>query len=408
MAGITSTKFKNNLPPKYGNIITILSIDGGGIRGIIPGVILSKLESHLQEVDDNKDARVGDYFDVIAGTSTGGLITGMLTAPDPNNRPLFAAKDVVPFYLQHSSKIFPQTRGIFADTINTVKALGGPKYDGKYLHNLISKNLSGVKLHQTLTNVVIPTFDINKLQPVIFSSYQIETSRVLDASLSDICIGTSAAPTFLPAHFFTNKDDESGITQEFNLIDGGIAANNPALVAMSEVTRQIIRKNPEFSTEKPVDYNRFLVISIGTGSKRNEQKYTAKMASKWGIISWIFNNGSTPIIDCYSEASADMVHYHNSVVFQAFQSQHSYLRIDDDTLKGDVASVDIATEENLNKLVEVGQNLLNKPASRLNVDTGLYEPIPNAGTNDQALKRFAELLSEEKKRRESNAAAEQK
>uniref|UniRef100_A0A803PEX8 Uncharacterized protein n=1 Tax=Cannabis sativa TaxID=3483 RepID=A0A803PEX8_CANSA len=122
------------------------------------------------------------------------------------------------------------SRGIFADTINTVKALGGPKYDGKYLHNLISKNLSGVKLHQTLTNVVIPTFDINKLQPVIFSSYQ------------------------------------------------------------------------------------------------------------------------------------------------------------DDTLKGDVASVDVATEENLNKLVEVGQNLLNKPASRLNVDTGLYEPIPNAGTNDQVLK----------------------
>ncbi|XP_062102056.1 patatin-like protein 3 [Humulus lupulus] len=401
MASIT-TKIQK-LPPKYGNIITILSIDGGGIRGIIPGVILSHLESQLQLVDDNKDARLADYFDVIAGTSTGGLITGMLSAPNANNRPLFAAKDVVPFYLDHSPKIFPQTRGIFADTVNLVKALAGPKYDGKYLHNLISKNLGGVKLHQALTNVVIPTFDINKLQPVIFSSYQITTSRVLDAPLSDICIGTSAAPTFLPAHLFTNKDNESGTTEQFNLIDGGIAVNNPALVAISEVSRQIIRKNPDFNPDKPMDYNRFLVVSIGTGSKRSEQKYDAKMASKWGIISWIFNNGSTPILDFYSEASADMIHYHNSVVFQAFRSEDSYLRIDDDTLKGDAASVDVATEENLNKLVEVGQNLLKKPVSRLNVDTGIYEPIQNGGTNEEALKRFAKLLSEEKKRRESNA-----
>lgn len=77
-----------------------------------------------------------------------------------------------------------------------------------------------------------------------------------------------------------------------------------------------------------MDYNRFLVISVGTGSNRSEQKYNAKMTSKWGIISWLYKDGSTPIIDCYTEASADMVHYHNCVVFQAFQSENSYLRID--------------------------------------------------------------------------------
>ncbi|KAF8377522.1 hypothetical protein HHK36_030904 [Tetracentron sinense] len=79
-------------PPTYGNLITILSIDGGGIRGIIPGTILAYLESQLQELD-GEDARLADYFDVIAGTSTGGLLTAMLTAPDDNNRPLFAAKN---------------------------------------------------------------------------------------------------------------------------------------------------------------------------------------------------------------------------------------------------------------------------------------------------------------------------
>ena len=101
-----------------------------------------------------------------------------------------------------------------------------------------------------------------------------------------------------------------------------------ALVAISEVTKQIISKRPDFDPVKPMNYHRFLVISIGTGSNRSEQKYNAKMVSKWGIISWLYNKGSTPIIDCFTEASADMVHYHNCVVFQAFQSEKSYLRID--------------------------------------------------------------------------------
>ncbi|KAI9100740.1 hypothetical protein K1719_024102 [Acacia pycnantha] len=94
-------------PPSHGTIVTILSIDGGGLRGLIPAVILRRLEAHLQEIANNKQLRIADFFDVIAGTSTGGLIAEMLTAPDSNKQPLFDASQIVQFYKDEAANIFP-------------------------------------------------------------------------------------------------------------------------------------------------------------------------------------------------------------------------------------------------------------------------------------------------------------
>nr|GMD84893.1 patatin-like protein 2 [Ipomoea batatas] len=390
-------------PPSYGRLITVLSIDGGGIRGIIPATILEYLESQLQE-RDGVDARLADYFDVIAGTSTGGLVTAMLAAPEQaTKRPLFAAKDITPFYLEHGPKIFPQKGGLFGPIRKTIRSLVGPKYDGVYLHKIIEETLGQTRLHETLTNIVVPTFDITRLQPTIFSTFQAKTNPLSDAKLSDICIATSAAPTYLPPYYFQNQDQDGNL-REFNLIDGGVAANNPTLVATSEVSKQIIHGHPDFFPIKPADYDRFLVISVGTGSHKVDQKYSAKMAAKWGVLGWLLNGGSTPIIDVFNQASGDMVDLHISVLFQALHSQNNYLRIQDDTLTGTVSSVDVATKENMNKLAETGKILLKKPLSRVNLQTGLFEPCEGGGTNEDALKRFAEMLSEEKKFRESKSA----
>ncbi|KAK1313346.1 hypothetical protein QJS10_CPA06g02282 [Acorus calamus] len=388
--------------PTYGNLITILSIDGGGIRGLIPATILCFLESELQKLD-GEDTRLADYFDVIAGTSTGGLVTAMLTAPNKDNRPLFTAKDVKEFYLENSSKIFPQRGGLLAPAVNIVRSVTGPRYTGKFLHEVIKEKLGDTRLHQTLTNVVIPSFDIKRLQPTIFSTYEVESKTSLDALLSDICIGTSAAPTYFPAHYFENRDSE-GKVREFNLIDGGVASNNPALLAMGEVTKEIFKGNPDFFPIKPMDYGRFLVISIGTGSAKGEGKYSAKAASKWGVLGWLVSGGSTPLVDVFMQSSADMVDIHISVVFQALHSGRNYLRIQDDTLSGTVSSVDIATKENLENLVNIGEGLLKKPVSRINLDTGIFEPISNGeGTNEEALRRFAKLLSDERRLREARS-----
>ncbi|XP_068641241.1 patatin-like protein 1 [Aristolochia californica] len=386
-----------NIPPLYGHKITVLSIDGGGIRGIIPATILSFLESKLQELD-GEEARIADYFDVIAGTSTGSLVTAMLAAPGHNGRPLVVAKDIIPFYLKFSPVIFPQCIGQFSSIITKLKVLLGPKYDGKNLRKVTRDTLGGLRLHETITNVVIPTFDIKKLQPIVFSSYEAVNDSSKDALLSDICIGSSSAPTYLPAHYFETKDSKSNV-KEFNLIDGAIAANNPTSVAVRLLMSESLKAKVDYLPSNTVDYGRFLVISLGTGTSKKEMKYNAKMASKWGVLDWLYTHGGSPLIDMFTQASVEMVDYHMLILFNSLHCEHNYLRIQDDMLTGDSSSADIATKENLENLVRIGERLLQKPVSRMNLDTGILNPIENEGTNEEALIRFAKLLSEERRLR---------
>ncbi|KAL6993707.1 hypothetical protein U1Q18_011820 [Sarracenia purpurea var. burkii] len=384
-----------------GSMVTVLSIDGGGIRGIIPGTLLAYLESKLQELD-GEDARLADYFDVIAGTSTGGLVTAMLTAPNKDNRPLFAAKDINNFYLEQSPLIFPQSsRKSFATKVKSLfGTVTGPKYDGVYLKSLLMELLGNTTINQTLTDVILPTFDIKLLQTVLFSTDDAKEDVSKDALLYDICLGTSAAPTYLPAHYFETKDAD-GRNRSFNLIDGGVAANNPTLIAITHIYKEILTGKFNFIDMKPMESNRMLVLSLGTGTARAEEKYNATVASKWGLLNWFYDNGSSPLLDAYADASSDLVNIHVSTLFQSLNnSQTNYLRIQDDTLTGDASSVDIATPENLEALVEIGNELLNKEVSRFNVETGSFDPVAGGGTNGDALTRFAKLLSDEKKLRQ--------
>ncbi|XP_019149986.1 PREDICTED: patatin-like protein 2 [Ipomoea nil] len=383
-----------SIPPS--GVVTILSIDGGGIRGIIPGTIVAYLEEQLQTFD-GPDARIADYFDVIAGTSTGGLMTTMLAAPDKNKRPLYAGKDIVPFYKEHGPYIFP------GNTSAWQNMLAGPKYDGKYLHQVLKNNLGDTRLSQTLTHVVIPTFDIKTFQPTVFTTCDVNDSPEKNAKLSDICIATSAAPTYLPGHYFDTADAKGGKV-EYNLIDGGVAANNPTLIAVSTVTQRMMAEDKKFlpssiSSNDPTGCHHLLILSIGTGNAKKADKYTAQQAATWGVLGWLAQRDGNPLIDVFSGASADMVDYHIATIFRSLKAGDNYLRIQEDDLKGSTASVDVTTKENLDALEEVGKNLLSKPVMKLNLLTGKNEPVPQAGTNQDALKRLAGLLSEERRRR---------
>ncbi|OQU80644.1 hypothetical protein SORBI_3007G158800 [Sorghum bicolor] len=352
----------------------------------------------MQELD-GPDARIADYFDVVAGTSTGGLLTAMLTAPDQNGRPLFDAKNLAQFYIDHSPKIFPQKNWILSKIASTLRMVRGPKYDGKYLHSLLRQYLGDMRLDKALTNVVIPTFDIAFLQPTIFSSFELKHRPSKNALLADITISTSAAPTFFPAHYFETKD-EDGKTRAFNLVDGGLAANNPTLCAMSQVTQDIILGDDDFFPVKPTDYGKFMVISVGCGSNR-DQRYSAKAAAKWGIFNWLIKDGNAPIIDMFNSASADMVDINLCVLFRALHSSQNYLRIQYDQLTGSAGSIDDCSKENMDKLVQIGKDLLGQNVSRVDLETGKNVDVPGVGTNAEQLAKFAKQLSDERRRRQN-------
>ncbi|KAI3898006.1 hypothetical protein MKX03_027541 [Papaver bracteatum] len=398
--GSSGTADEMNPSGDKGKLVTVLSIDGGGVKGIIPGVILAFIEAELQKLD-GEDVRLADYFDVIAGTSTGGLITAMITAPNSNNRPLYAAKDIVPFYLQHSPNVFPNKNSgrMLGSAVNLFSTVTGPKYNGHYFRSLVKKILGDTKISQTLSSIVIPTFDMRLLQPIIFTTSEAKRDVSKDALLSDVCISTCAAPTYFPSHYFKTKDSEGKVLKRFNLVDGGVAANNPTLLAMTSIANDVLDNNEDLAPIRATDYRKYMIISIGTGNAKNEEKYKSSVVSKWGVLGWLYDGGNVPLIDAFCQASADMVDIHASTLFRALHCQENYLRIVTDDLVGNTASVDISTKKNMQKLIKIGQDLLKKTMCRVNLETGISEQIEGACTNEEALIRFVKILSNERRAR---------
>jgi len=217
--------------------------------------------------------------------------------------------------------------GFLKPVANLVSLLRGPKYDGAFLHDKIKSLTRDMRVADTVTNIVVPAFDVKYLQPVIFTTYEAKADPLKNAHLSDICISTSAAPTYFPAHFFTTEGGPGGASREYHLVDGGVAANNPTMIAMSMLTKEVLRRNPDFHPGKPTEYRNYLIISVGTGLAKLAEKHTAPQCAKWGLIQWLYVGGFTPIIDIFSHASADMVDIHAAVLFEALHCQKNYLRI---------------------------------------------------------------------------------
>jgi patatin-like phospholipase/acyl hydrolase len=257
--------------------VNVLAIDGGGIRGIIPARI-------LQEFERKSGKSIAHLFDLVVGTSTGGILALALTTPDITKKdlgPKYSAEDMVNLYKKKATTIF--------DNPSLVKKwLWGPTYNSAGLEQTLKDYLGDMPLHFSLSNVVVTAVDIgdnNRLH--VFSSQKAQENKIDNFRKSQVGLATSAAPTyFSPVRVYPLMKGSRG----YDFIDGGLAANCPALVAYLEAERL-------FGKDRPIN-----LISIGTGkvlSFTSYQEAVKKGKIEWGLaaLSILFDTQTNQILN---------------------------------------------------------------------------------------------------------------
>ncbi len=312
----------------------ILSIDGGGIRGIIPGQILVHLEKKLQELDNNPSAKLADYFDMIAGTSTGGILTCIYLTPGENKKPQFSAEEAVDLYMDRGDEIFDIS---VWQKIKSVGGLTDEKYSAKALENALEYYLKDLKLSQLLKPCLITSYDIKNRKSHFFTQHDANEDKY-DYYVKDVARATSAAPTYFEAAKVVNLANAP-----LPLIDGGVFANNPTLCAYAEA------RNIKFGTgrNKPTAKDMF-ILSLGTGNV--DKPYYYQSAKDWGMVEWI-----KPIIDIMMSGVSETVDYQLKQIFKAVDKPEQYVRFEPSLGKAN-AEMDDASIENLHALKDAGES----------------------------------------------------
>ena len=255
----------------------VLSIDGGGIRGIIPAMVLS-------EIEERTGKRSAEMFDLVAGTSTGGILALGLTKPGQNGGPEYSAERLIELYETEGRKIF------HIPTWHRLRSGWGvveEKYPSEGIEEVANRYFKEVYLADALTEVLVTAYEIEMRGPWFFKRrHARDENREGDNFLMrDVARATSAAPTY-----FEPIQLRWGPHGERAFIDGGVHSNNPAMCAYVEA-RKIY---PEESD--------FLVVSLGTGEQTREMPY--EEVKDWGLALW-----AQPILNVVFDGVSDTVDY---------------------------------------------------------------------------------------------------
>ncbi|MBO0909883.1 patatin-like phospholipase family protein [Arthrobacter sunyaminii] len=219
-------------------MLRILSIDGGGVRGIIPVIWLTHLERRSGQ-------RTADLFDLIVGTSVGGMIALALACPRDGGAP-YSAADLRHLDLGSVKKIFPR------HTAARPKAAPGTAaYSAAPLQEFLHKVMGHTKLSEAYRPVGVVTCDLVHTQALHFAGGGLDQSQLGDADMAVAARATASLPRFFPPVTFT---DPGGQARE--LVDGGLAADDPALVAYT-LGRSLAGAD-----------DGVLLVSLGTGTSQ--------------------------------------------------------------------------------------------------------------------------------------------
>ena len=295
--GATTHRSDLDAGRKHTDPIRILALDGGGMRGVMTVRVLVELERL-------SGRPTAGLFDVIAGTSTGGMIALGLTKPGLDGKPAMTAQDVLDTYVAHGKDIFPRpvwrplrwaqlrlSGPILAQRVGALARparFGNARYPAAGIEALLGRMLGPTRLSEAMADVIVPTYEWKAGRSFVFRSRKAREGEMIDPTMAQVAMATTAAPTYLPAFRLREPD------REYVFLDGGVVANNPASVAYYEALYQAHkqgRPDPDF-----------LVVSLGTGRPPEEvPTYQELWSRNWlrmgmGMLGVMFD-GASEIVD---------------------------------------------------------------------------------------------------------------
>jgi uncharacterized protein len=302
--------------------IRILSIDGGGQRGLVSAILLKHLEDETQ-------TPILHLFDAYAGTSTGSLIVLGITMPRDRGF-CYGAGDLVDIYKKHGAQIFEKKPFSFLNPVG----LFAPRYSAAPLKEVLTKYFGTTKMSQAVKPVYVTSYDLEKAEPILFSSKEARACDYFDFEMRKIARASCAAPTYFPTYHLTLKDGA-----KMSLSDGCFWAINPALAVYDQVREE----NPDAD---------ITVVSLGTGTRDLGIKHAS---SKFmGAIEW------------GSSTSEHLLHTQNSLVHESLKKilkpvddQGRYFRINFKLDEG-MGALDDASPESLSYLTAKAQEIIDK------------------------------------------------
>ena len=297
----------------------VLSIDGGGIRGLIPAIVLAEIEARTGRP-------AAALFDLIAGTSTGGILACALTAPSAEDPalPRYGAAELTGLYETEGPGIFSRS---LLKRIFSVEGFFDERYEDDGLNGALMRYLGDRRLRDALTPVLVTAYDIERRAAFFFRSERARRDPEYDFSMADVARATSAAPTYFEPLRVTAAAGDAA----YALVDGGVFATNPAMCAYADVVR----------AGEPVE----LVASLGTGQLTRPLDYGE--VRWWGQLQW-----ARPILDVVFDGVADTVDFQLAqLVPDGYVRLQTELRLASDDL-------DDASAENLARLREEAEALI--------------------------------------------------
>lgn len=325
---------------KKKRVFTVLSIDGGGIRGLVPARI-------LQELEERTGKPITELFDMIGGTSTGAILAAGLTVPDDTNpqKPKHTAQDLKNFYYTYGPNIFPEMK------FKSLRRLSSSAmYDPKPLEDALKLKLGDAKMKDSLNHLLIPATDIKNFRPVWITHLKGQKDNSAEGWSSmlmrDAVRASTTAPTYFPSKYYQTTPDEEmpNVTHRHALIDGGFFAGNCMRRLMTQA-RKLAPPDAEI-----------VVVHLGTGNVENS--LSPEEFNKLGPIGMLSkSNGNLLLSLVINMSLMDVANDLREEIGERFISFDGI--IDPETDKDAPApSMDDASDENLKALEKFAEKII--------------------------------------------------